>query len=45
MAVQPLPLRAMLIAVGVAPPTLLAYNVLQYQIFRGKTTQSHYGGQ
>jgi cytochrome d ubiquinol oxidase subunit II len=45
MAAQPLTLRAMLIAVGVALPILLAYNVLQYWIFRGKTTQSHYGGQ
>jgi len=45
MAVQPLRLRAMLTAVGVTLPVLLASNVLQYWIFRGKTIQSHYGGQ
>ncbi len=44
-AAQPLTLRAMLIAVGAALPILLAYNILQYWIFRGKTTQSHYGGE
>ena len=42
-AAQPLTLRSMLIAVGVALPVLLAYNILQYWIFRGKTTSSHYG--
>jgi cytochrome d ubiquinol oxidase subunit II len=44
-AAQPLTLRSMLVAVGVALPVLLAYNVLQYWIFRGKTTQSHYEGE
>jgi len=44
-AAQPLTLRAMLIAVGVALPILLAYNILQYWIFRGKTTSSHYGAE
>jgi cytochrome bd ubiquinol oxidase subunit II len=39
---QPLTLRSMLIAVGAALPILLAYNVLQYWIFRGKTTQSYH---
>ncbi|HVP18636.1 MAG TPA: cytochrome d ubiquinol oxidase subunit II [Spirochaetia bacterium] len=43
-AAQPLILRSMLIAVGAALPILLAYNVLQYWVFRGKTTRSsHYG--
>ncbi len=42
-AAQPLTLRSMLIAVGAALPVLLAYNVLQYWIFRGKTTHSGYG--
>ncbi len=42
-AAQPLTLRSMLIAVGAALPILLAYNVLQYWIFRGKTTGSGYG--
>jgi cytochrome d ubiquinol oxidase subunit II len=42
-AAQPLTLRSMLIAVGVALPILLAYNILQYWIFRGKTTHSTYG--
>jgi cytochrome bd ubiquinol oxidase subunit II len=42
-AAQPLTLRSMLIAVGVALPILLGYNVLQYWIFRGKTTSSQYG--
>jgi cytochrome d ubiquinol oxidase subunit II len=41
-AAQPLTLRSMLIAVGVALPILLAYNILQYWIFRGKTTRSQY---
>ncbi len=44
-AAQPLTLRAMLIAVGVALPILLAYNILQYWIFRGKTTHTAYGGE
>jgi len=44
-AAQPLTLRSMLIAVGVALPILLAYNLLQYWIFRGKTTSSHYGAE
>ncbi len=41
-AAQPLTLRAMLLAVGIALPILLAYNLLQYWIFRGKTTGSSY---
>ncbi len=41
-AAQPLTLRAMLIAVGIALPILLAYNFLQYWVFRGKTTKSGY---
>ncbi len=44
-AAQPLTLRSMLIAVSVALPVLLAYNILQYWIFRGKTTGSLYGGE
>lgn len=44
-AAQPLTLRSMLIAVGVALPILLAYNILQYWVFRGKTTHSSYGGE
>jgi cytochrome d ubiquinol oxidase subunit II len=44
-AAQPLTLRSMLVAVGVALPVLLANNILQYWIFRGKTTQSHYEGE
>ena len=42
-AAQPLTLRSMLVAVGAALPILLAYNILQYWIFRGKTTHSGYG--
>ncbi|HTP57766.1 MAG TPA: cytochrome d ubiquinol oxidase subunit II [Spirochaetia bacterium] len=41
-AAQPLTLRSMLVAVGIALPILLAYNILQYWIFRGKTTSSPY---
>jgi cytochrome d ubiquinol oxidase subunit II len=41
-AAQPLTLRSMLVAVGVALPVLLAYNILQYWIFRGKTTGAQY---
>jgi cytochrome d ubiquinol oxidase subunit II len=41
-AAQPLTLRAMLIAVGIALPILLAYNFFQYWVFRGKTTKSGY---
>jgi cytochrome d ubiquinol oxidase subunit II len=41
-AAQPLTLRAMLLAVGIALPILLAYNLLQYWIFRGKTSDGGY---
>jgi cytochrome bd ubiquinol oxidase subunit II len=41
-ASQPLMLRSMLIAVGIALPVLLAYNVYQYWVFRGKVTKSGY---
>ena len=40
-AAQPLTLRSMLIAVGVALPVLLAYNILQYWTFRGKTKSTY----
>jgi cytochrome d ubiquinol oxidase subunit II len=41
-AAQPLTLRAMLVAVGIALPILLAYNFFQYRVFRGKTMTSGY---
>jgi cytochrome d ubiquinol oxidase subunit II len=41
-AAQPLTLRAMLYAVGIALPFLLAYNIFQYWVFRGKVTKSSY---
>ncbi len=41
-AAQPLTLRAMLWAVGIALPALLAYNALQYWVFRGKVTKGGY---
>ncbi len=44
-AAQPLTLRAMLLAVGIALPILLAYNILQYWIFRGKAAGGSYEGE
>ncbi len=41
-AAQPLVLRTMLVAIGLAIPVLLAYNVYQYWVFRGKVTKNVY---
>ena len=41
-AAEPYTQRIMLIAVGIALPFLLAYNLFQYWIFRGKVTSNIY---